>query len=55
VKCRPGVCGETLRTIAELSKELGAVRLVNKAVIAMLCSAGKLVTINEGNSAEQVY
>jgi hypothetical protein len=44
-----------LRTIAVLSKELGTVRLVNKVVIAMLCSTVQLVTINEGNSAEQVY
>jgi hypothetical protein len=46
MKCHPEVCGETLRAIAELSKELGAVRLVNKARIKMLYSAEKRVTRN---------
>ena len=55
MKCRPGVCGETLRTIAELSKELGTVRLVYKARITMLCSEEKRVTRNKDDSAEKVY
>jgi hypothetical protein len=55
VKCHPEVCGETLRTIAELIKELGAVRLVNKVHIKMLRSAEKRVTRSEDERAEQVY
>jgi hypothetical protein len=41
-----------LRTIAELDKELGAVRLVNKSRITVLCGTEKRATRNEDDSAE---
>jgi hypothetical protein len=41
-----------LRTIAVLSKELVAVRLVNKVRIAKLCYTDKRVTRNENNGGD---